>query len=70
MHAIFEADDTDAVLFIDASNAFNALNRATSLHNIRVLCPVIAAYVINTYRKSARLFITGGKEIMSAEGTT
>jgi len=70
MYAIFEADDTDAVLLIDASNAFNALNRAISLHNIRVLCPVIAAYVINTYRKSARLFITGGKEIMSAEGTT
>ena len=70
MHAIFEADDTDAELLIDASNAFNALNRATSLHNIRVLCPVIAAYVINTYRKSARLFIIGGKEIMSAEGTT
>ena len=70
MHGIFEADDTDAVLLIDASNAFNALNRATSLHNIRVLCPVIAAYAINTYRESARLFITGGKEIMSAEGTT
>ena len=64
MHAIFEADDTDAVLLIDASNVFNALNRATSLHNIRVLCPVIAAYAINTYRKSARLLITGGKEIM------
>ena len=70
MHAIFEADDTDAELLIDASNAFNALNRATSLHNIRVLCPVIAAYAINTYRKSARLFINGGKEIVSAEGTT
>ena len=70
MHAIFEADDMDAVLLIDASNAFNALNRAISLHNIRVLCPVIAAYAINTYRKLARLFITGGKEIVSAEGTT
>ena len=70
MHAIYEADDTDAVLLIDASNAFNALNRATSLHNIRVLCPVIAAYAINTYRESARLFIARGKEIMSPEGTT
>ena len=38
MHRIFEADDTDAVLLIDASNAFNALNRAVALHNIRVLC--------------------------------
>jgi hypothetical protein len=42
MHDILEADDTDAVLLIDASNAFNALNRAASLHNVRVLCPTIA----------------------------
>ena len=70
MHAIFKADDTDAVLLIDAINAFNALNRGAALHNIRVLCPVIAAYAINTYRQPARLFITGGKEIVSAEGPT
>ena len=70
MHAIFETDDTDAVVLIDASNAFNALSRAAALHNIRVLCPVIAIYAINTYRQSARLFVTGGKEIVSAEGTT
>ena len=70
MHSIFEADDTDAVLLIDASNAFNALNRAAALHNISVLCPTIATYAINTYREPARLFITGGKELKSAEGTT
>ena len=69
MHTVFDADDKDAVLLIDASNAFNALNRATALHNIRVLCPVTTVYAINTYRKSARLFITGGKEILPAEGT-
>ena len=67
---IFEGDDTDAVLLIDASNALNALNRAAALHNIRVLCPVTAVYAINSYRHSAWLFITGGKEITSAEGTT
>ena len=66
----FEADDTDAVLLIDAFYAFNALNSATALHNIRVDCPVIALYVINSYQKSACLSITGGKEILSAEGTT
>ena len=38
MHSIFEEEETDAVLLIDASNAFNALNRAAALHNIRVLC--------------------------------
>ena len=42
MHTVFEAHDKDAVLLIDASNAFNALNRATALHNIRVLFSVTA----------------------------
>lgn len=70
MHTIFESDETDGVLLIDASNAFNSLNRAAALHNIRVLCPIVAVYAINTYRLSSRLFITGGQEIPSAEGTT
>ena len=69
MNTLFEADDIDAVLLNDASNAFNALNRTVALHNIRVLCPIIAGYAINTYRQPARLFIVG-KEIASAEGTT
>ena len=60
----------DAVLLTDASNAFNSLNRASSLHSIRVLCPVMATYTINTYREPARLFIAGGKELRSVEGTT
>ena len=68
--AAIHADETDAVLLIDASNAFNALNRTAALHNIRVLCPTIAAYAINTYRRAARLFVTGGKELRSEEGIT
>ena len=70
MHAIFEADETDGILLIDATNAFNSLNRAAAQHNIRILCPIISVFAINTYRIPARLFITGGKEILSAEGTT
>ena len=68
MHNIFEVDERDAVLLIDASNAFNALNRAAALHNIRVLCLTLATHVIITYRQPARLFITGGEELISAEG--
>ena len=70
MRNIFEADGTDAALLVDASNAFNSLNRVAALNNIRVLCPLIATYVINTYRIPARLFVVGGNELKSAEGTT
>ena len=31
---------------------------------------VIAIYAINTCRQPARLFVIGGKEIVSAQGTT
>jgi len=44
MNSIFEEEETDAVLLIDASNAFSALNRAAAHHNIRVLCPPITTY--------------------------
>ena len=54
VHAIFEADVTDGVLLIDASNALKEVNRATALHNIHVLWPVIAVYAINTYRQYIR----------------
>ena len=55
MRNIFEADETDAVVLIDASNAFNALNRAAALHNIRVVFPTQVTYAINTYRQPERL---------------
>ena len=65
-----QENDCDGVLQIDASNAFNSLNRNVMLHNVKIICPVIANYVNNTYALSARLFILGGKEILSREGTT
>ena len=70
MHGIFDADDADAVLLIDASKAFNSLNKASALKNVAVLCPTLATCATNTYRAPARLFVTGGKELKSTEGTT
>ena len=70
MYSIFDTDDIDAVLLIDASNAFNSLNRAAALHNVAVLCPFLATYAFNTYKAPARLFVTGGKELKSTEGAT
>ena len=46
------------------------LNRAAALHNISLLCPTIATFVINTYRLPVRLFVTGGQELKSSVGKT
>ena len=39
MKNIFDKEGTDGVLLIDASNAFNCLNRAVALNNIQITCP-------------------------------
>jgi len=67
---IFEDADTDAVLLVDATNAFNSLNRKTMLHNIKFIYPPLAIYIRNCYLNPSRLFISGGGEIKSSEGTT
>ena len=69
MYSFFQHEETNAVLLLDVSNAFNSLNRAAILHNIRVLYPALAKYAINSYRAPARLFGSGDKELISAEGT-
>ena len=70
MHDIYDLEETEAVLLIDAENAFNSSNRKATINNICILCPIIGTYVKNYYAASARLFIIGGKEILSKEGTT
>ena len=70
LSSIFSEDDSDAILLVDADNTFNRINRNVMLHNIRIRCPIIATYVINSYSREARLFISVGEEITSAEGST
>ena len=70
MTRLFEENDsTEGVLLVDASNAFNSLNRGVMLRNIRELCPAFSTCVTNFYRSSASLFV-GGETIQSLEGTT
>ena len=69
MRAVYLNDSTEAVLLVDASNAFNCLNRQVALHNIQTLCPPLANVLINTYRRDVPLFIDG-RSILSSEGTT
>ena len=71
VHAMQQLFDGDggAVLLVDASNAFNSLNREAMLHNLQVICPAFATCVINYYRAPAALFV-GGDSILSTESTT
>ena len=70
MKEIFEDDNCEAVILVDASNAFNSLNRQVALHNIQYIYPQFATILINTYRNHSRLIINNEKEILSQEGTT
>ncbi len=71
MRRIYEDPETEAILLVDAENAFNSLNRNVALHNIQYTCPEFSTYIINTYRKPASLFIANSdEEILSEEGTT
>ena len=45
MIELFEADATDALLLVDAANAFNRLNRAVALHNIQFICPPLSMFL-------------------------
>lgn len=69
MCSIYECEDTEAALFVDASNTFNQLNREATLINNRVVCPALAPSIINTYRNPSSLYVDG-ESILSLEGTT
>lgn len=70
MVQIYDDEDTHGIIQVDAENAFNTINRNVLLQNLNILCPEIALYTYNCYQTPARLFVTGGLEISSSEGTT
>ena len=69
VRSVFNSDDSDAMLLVDATNAFNSLNYIVALHNIQQLCPPLACVLINTYRSPASLFVSSDT-LFSEEGTT
>ena len=57
MHQVFESSETEAIILVDATNAFNSLNQQTALRNIQHLCPPLSKVLINTYWEDVQLYI-------------
>ena len=66
MFTVFEI--SEAFLFVDATNAFNSLNHATTLINFPNICPALAPILLNTYGDPVSLFVNG--ETLTSKGTT
>ena len=69
MEQIFVDEDTEAMILVDASNAFNCLNRQVTLLNCGAICPALSHILVNTYRNYSCLFVDR-QCILSKEGTT
>ena len=75
MKEIFKDKEVGVAILVDATNAFNSINREAMLHNIVVKCREIKRYVQNCYGKPSKLFIVDGKQngdrciLYSEEGT-
>ena len=69
MRDSFHDEGVEAVLLVDASNAFNSLNRNAALLNIRFTCLTLATVLINVYRNSTELVVDKFL-LASEEGTT
>ena len=73
IHAVqkfFNEEGCEAVLLVDADNAFNRLNRKVALHNIQRTCPPLFKYLNNSYNKPAKLYLADGSFLLSEEGVT
>ena len=70
MRRTFEEDGCEAVLLVDADNAFNRLNREMALKTINQKCPVLFKYLHNSYNTPSKLYLNDGSYILSKEGAT
>ena len=70
MSNIFDKDDCEAVLLVDAENAFNTINREAAIHNIGRICPPLHKYLKNSYKEPPKLYLHDGSHILSREGAT
>ena len=64
---VFTEKETNGILLIDASNAFNIMNRFATLHSIQITVQEISLCLSKWL---IMLCIQGGGEVLSQEGAT
>ena len=69
MRKEFEKPETEAILLIDAENAFNSLKRELALKNVEILCPALHHALANSYKHFSNLYVNN-TVLTSTEGTT
>ena len=67
---VFDESEIEVALLVDASNAFNALNRKVALHNMKHTYPALETVLINCCQSPIRLVVSDVGEILSKGGTT
>ena len=67
--SIFNDPATEDFLTVDATNAFNTLNRKVALKSIIKHCSSLSKVLVNTYRSDSDRCISG-ETLSSQEGTT
>ena len=70
IYDVYQQDETEAVLLVDADNAFNSINRKAMLHNVSITCPLITTFIATCYMEPARTFVAGNHKITSRESKT
>ena len=56
MYDFYQQNEVEAVFFVDAENAFNAISRKAMLQNISITCPIISTFISDCCLVTARLF--------------
>ena len=69
MRSLYNEEETEEALLVDAENAYNAFNQKVFSHSVNITCPSIPSFVHNCYSKPLHLFANGIVEIPSSEGT-
>ncbi|CEM36215.1 unnamed protein product [Vitrella brassicaformis CCMP3155] len=68
---VFDSGDVECAILVDATNAFNTMNRPAALWNVRILWPRCSRFLFNTYRGHAALYMRDqSAPLWSREGNT